>query len=153
MRVFQKLIVMGVLCVGFSATKVPVKNSVKLVSHKNRSVYFNIKKQQLEWVNGKLNLSLLSADNKLLQLNNIDENWLKDTTFRHISVSYVLIDSNKTFTQHNRILPLIEIECKEAKPGAPIFLRAHGRVYYNKIWYTATFNYSGKLPNKTHVQN
>lgn len=151
MRFFIKTVALGLLCVCMLAHKEPAKTTVKLTSHKGRSVYFKIKSQKLEWVNGKLNLALLSTDNKLVELNNINEQWLKDTTFRNKGVNFLMIDSNRTFIQNSRILPLIEIECAEPQKGKPVHIRAHGRIYYNKIWYTATLTYYGSLPEKKSI--
>lgn len=143
---FLAVIPFIVLMLAAGKPRMPV---VKLTSHKGKAVSFVIRRPKLEWVNGALNLSLLSADNKLIQLNGISESLLTDTTFRSASVSYLLIDSNRTFMQSKRLLPLIEIECREAEPGKPVFIRAHGRVYHNRIWYTATIEYTGMLPRKT----
>ncbi len=148
MRFFLRTLAFCLICTCLAAQKEPAKTSVKLVSHKGRTIPFKIKSQKLEWVNGKLNLAILSTENKLLQLNNVNERWLKDTTFRSNKVTFLLIDSNRTFIQNNRILPLLEIECRQPAKGQPVYIRAHGRIYYNKIWYTTTLSYYGSLPEK-----
>lgn len=143
-----KLLFIILLSMGLTASHYPVKNTVKLVPYKGKEIPFKIKTQKLEWVNGALNLALLSTDNRLVQVNNISEQYLKDTTFRNKSISLLVVDSQATFTQNNRLLPLIEIACKEAKKDKLISIRVHGRVYANKTWNTATIDFTGALPEK-----
>lgn len=148
MRFLLRALAFCLICTCLIAHKEPAQTSVKLVSHKGRVIPFKIRSQKLEWVNGKLNLAILSTDNKLLQLNNMSDRLIKDTIFRNDKVTFLLIDSNRTFIQNNRILPLLEVECSQPVKGQPVHIRAHGRIYYNKIWYTTTLSYYGSLPEK-----
>jgi hypothetical protein len=148
MHLYPKLLFIALLSICLSAFQAPQKSSVKLVSPKGKIIPFKVKSQKLEWINGKLNLAILSADNKVVQVNNIDEQFLTDTTFRNKSVSFIFIDSSFTYTNNKRLLPLIEIACSEPRKGNTISLRAHGKVYYNKNWYLLTVDFSGTLPEK-----
>lgn len=148
MYLYPKLLFTALLSICLSAPQAPQKSSVKLVTPKGKVIPFKVRSQKLEWINGRLNLAVLSADNKVVQVNNIDEQMLTDTTFRHKSISFILIDSNATYTHNKSLLPLIEITCSEPRKGGAIDLKAHGKVYHNKSWYLLTVSYSGTLPEK-----
>jgi hypothetical protein len=122
--------------------------SVKLTNIKGKTIPFKIKTKRIEWVNGKLNLSFLSTDGKLMQVNHIDAKYICDTTFRSSAVKGLLITDSITFSQLSRIAPLVQVSCKEAKKGAPITITAQGRLYYKKISYHYTVLFTGLLPEK-----
>lgn len=128
-----------------------IRNSslVKLTNHQKQDVLFKIKSQKIDWVNNSVNVSLLSTDNKLIQINNIPESMLKDTTFKNSRVQVVLIDENsKTFTQNKRILTLVEIKCDGAETGHSISINAQGKIFHQKQWYQFEIKTQQVLPKE-----
>lgn len=123
-------------------------NSVILLNQSGKKVNFRIKKHKLEWVNGKINLSFLSSDGKLLQINNIAESMIKDTAFRGKTIAAAIICDTITYLQLKRFPPMIEIVCSVAKKGNPIEISAQGTLYYHRKWYKYTVYYAGDLPDK-----
>ncbi len=143
------LVLIG-MCV-FSFTS---RNSgiVKLTNHMKQDVPFKIKSQKIDWVNNSINLALLSTDNKLIQINNIPENMLKDTTFKNRRVQVVLIDSSsKTFVQNKRFLTLVEIKCDVPESGHNITINVQGRVFYKKQWYRFQIETTQVLPKEKNL--
>jgi hypothetical protein len=125
------------------------KGSVKLVNHQKKIVPFKIKSQKIEWVNNVINIALLSTDNQLIQINNIPESLLKDTTFRNNRVQVLMIDNNNTtFNQNKRFLPLIEISCDAAETGHSISIETQGKIFYQKRWYQFEVNIQSTLPKE-----
>lgn len=123
-------------------------STVTLTGQKGEKVVFKIKTQKIEWVNNKINLSFLSADGKLLQLNNIDESTLKDTIFRSTAVNAVYITDSITYRPIKRIAPLLEITCTTPKKGQKISVLAQGSLFYKKNSYKYTIRFRGTLPEK-----
>jgi hypothetical protein len=126
--------------------------NVKLTNHQKKDVPFKIKSQKVDWVNNSLNIAILSTDNKLIQINNIPENMLKDTTFKNRRVQVVLIDStSKTFTQNKRFLTLVEIKCDEPEPGQNIAITAQGKIFHEKQWYKFDIKLAAILPKEKNT--
>ncbi|TAE85076.1 MAG: hypothetical protein EAY81_06910 [Bacteroidetes bacterium] len=132
---------------GYAQQKAP---TVTLTSQKGKKIVFKVKTQKIEWINGKLNLSFLSADGKLLQLNNIDESTLKDTIFRSTDVNAVYITDSISYKSIKRIAPLLEMTCATPKKGQEISILAQGSVFYKKNTIKYTIRYKGVLPEKRY---
>jgi archaellum biogenesis ATPase FlaH len=127
-------------------------STVLLTNHQKQVVPFKIKSQKIDWVNNIINLALLSTDNKLIQINNIPENMLKDTTFRNRRVQVVLIDStSKTFTQNKRFLTLVEIKCNLPEPGQTFAINAQGKVFHENQWYRFNVKTTQVLPKEKNL--
>lgn len=144
----KKVILIGIGLFIFLSGYAQQSTTVTLTNHKGKKILFKVKTKKIEWVNGKINLSLLSTDGKLLQLNNISESFLKDTTFRNSNISSVLITDSATFYSIKRISPLVEIVCSESKVGAEIAIIAQGSLFYKKSTYKYQINFYGNLPEK-----
>jgi len=121
---------------------------VSLMNHRGESLPFEIKRQKLEWVNGKLNLSILSTDNRLLQLNHLESALVKDTVFKSSKVSMLLISGSRTYTQNNRILPVIEIESPGLKSGNPIRIKFSGKLFFKRLNCAIEADFSGTIPSQ-----
>jgi hypothetical protein len=125
------------------------KGSVKLMNHQKKTVPFKIKSQKIEWVNNVINIALLSTDNQLVQINNIPESLVKDTTFRNNRVQVLMIDkNNNTFIQNKRFLPLIEIRCDAVEAGHSISIETQGKIFHQKKWYQFEVNIQSTLPKE-----
>lgn len=129
-------------------TPVNDNSRVKLTDHQKKTLKFAIKKQKIEWVNGRVNISLLSTDNNLLQVNNISESFLRDTTLRNRNIQVVYITGNKTYKLNNRQLPLIDIICDGPETGNLFSISARGKVYHDKAWILFDMTSEQVLPNK-----
>jgi hypothetical protein len=123
-------------------------NNVTITNQNGKKVLFKIKTQKIEWVNGKVNLAFTSTDGKLLQITNIAETTLKDTTFRSNAVMAVLITDSFTFKPIKRIAPLVEITCEGAKKGKEVSFIIQGSLFYAKNAYRYSITYTGVLPEK-----
>jgi hypothetical protein len=143
------LLIASICAFGFT---IQTNGTVKLTNHKKQEVAFRIKSQKIDWVNNSINLALLSTDNKLIQINNIPENMLKDTTFKNKMVQVVLIDGNsKTFVQNKRFLTLVEIKCDVPESGHNITINVQGRVFYKKQWYRFQIETTQVLPKEKNL--
>jgi hypothetical protein len=143
----KTLIILLILCV--SAFTSGNHNYVKLLNHQKKAVPFKIKSQKIEWINNAINIALLSTDNRLIQINNIPESMLIDTTFRNKRVQVMMINNNDiTFTQNKRFLPLIAIKCDLAESGHLISVNAQGKIFYQKQWYQFEVNTEHLLPKE-----
>lgn len=127
---------------------VNLNSRVKLTDHNKKPIKFALKTQKIEWVNGRVNIAMLSTDNKLLQINNISESLLHDTTFRNRNVQVVYINNNKTYKLNNRQLPLIDIICEGAETGKMLSLSARGKVYLDNAWILFDVTTEQALPTK-----
>jgi hypothetical protein len=123
-------------------------NTVIITKQNGKKVLFKIKNQKIEWVNGKVNLAFTSTDGKLLQINNIAEAMLKDTTFRSKVIRAVLITDSATFSQINNLSPLIEITCEGPQKGNEVSFIIQGSLFYKKVTYRYNITYTGVLPEK-----
>ncbi len=125
---------------------------IKLTNHQKQNVPFKVKNQKIEWVNNVINLAFLSTDNRLIQINNIPESMLKDTTFKNSRVQVVMIDNNnKTFTQNKRFLTSIEIKCDGAESGHNIAIAAQGKIFHQKQWYRFEIRTQNILPKEKNL--
>lgn len=143
----KTLIILLIVCI--SAFTSGNFNYVKLINHQKKAVPFKIKSQKIEWINNAINIALLSTDNRLIQINNIPESMLIDTTFRNNRVQVMMIDNNDIFfTQNKRFLPLIAIKCDMAETGHSISVHAQGKIFYQKQWYQFEVNTEHLLPKE-----
>ncbi len=124
---------------------------VKLMNHQKKSVPFKVSKTHIEWVNGFINLAFTSTDGRMIQVNQIWEKALKDTSFRSSQVKLILMDGDQPFKSVPSQRNLIEITCKKGKKGEPITINAQGKVYRNKAWYNLNVTFKGKLPEHREV--
>jgi hypothetical protein len=151
MQILSKIALVIISLFVFSFT---LRNSgiVKLTNQQKQNVPFKIKSQKIDWVNNSINVALLSTDNKLIQINNIPESMLKDTTFKNRRVQVVLIDStSKTFVQNKRYLTLVEIKCDVPESGHIISVSAQGKVFYEKQWYLFEIKTTQVLPREKNL--
>lgn len=151
MQILSKIALVTISLIVFSFS---VRNSgiVKLTNQQKQNVPFKIKSQKIDWVNNSINVALLSTDNKLIQINNIPEGMLKDTTFKNRRVQVVLIDdSSKTFTQNKRFLTLVEINCDVPEMGHNVAISAQGKVFYEKQWYRFDIKTTLVLPREKNL--
>lgn len=143
------LLIASICAFGFTSRN---SSTVKLTNHQKKDVPFKIKSQKIDWVNNSINVALLSTDNKLIQINNIPEGMLKDTTFKNRRVQVVLIDdSSKTFTQSKRFLTLVEINCDVPEMGHNVAISAQGKVFYEKQWYRFDIKTTLVLPREKNL--
>jgi hypothetical protein len=143
----KTLLVLLIVCISaFTNEKL---NDVKLLNHQKKAVPFKIKSQKIVWINNVINIGLLSTDNRLIQINNIPESMLTDSTFRNHKVQVMMIDnSDIAFTQNKRFLPLITIKCDLAETGHSISIHAQGKIFYQKQWYQFEVNTEHLLPKE-----
>lgn len=122
--------------------------TVKLVNHQKKTVPFKTNKAKIEWVNGFVNIALLSTDGQIIQINQIPEGLLKNTTLRSSKINLLLISGDKPYKPLSTHRPLFEITCKKATAGQPISISAQGKLYNNKAWYLVDVKVSGVLPTQ-----
>lgn len=141
------LLLIGMLSLSFVG---PIPTKVGLVNNQLKYERFKVKKIKVQWVNNHINIALLSTDNRLIQLNNIKQDYMKDTVFNDPSVNLVFIDQNETYTSRAALLPQIEIRCANAKPNQPFYVFARGKVFTNNKWYWIEFKTTQYLPPPQH---
>lgn len=147
----NKLLLITLLAFGLMSFVHQTANSVKMQNHNKQNLAFKIKKVNIEWVNGKVNLATVSTNNKIIQLNNLTEVMLKDTTFRHKGIDLIFMDGQKAFKSVVRFKPLVEVTCAGPKAGNTISLNVQGKVYYQKAWYNINMQVSQKLPAQKFI--
>lgn len=126
-------------------------DSVKIQNQRKQNFAFKIKKVNIEWVNGRVNLANVLTNNKIIQLNNLTEVMLKDTTFRHTGIDLIFMDGEKVFKSVARFKPLVEVKCKGPKTGNTILINVQGKVYFQKAWYNINMQVSQKLPAQKFI--
>lgn len=126
---------------------------VKLMNHQKQPVSFKVSKTHIEWVNGFINLAFTSTDGRMIQVNQIWEKALSDTSFRSSQVKLLLLDGEQPFKSVPSQRNLIEITCKKGKKGEPITINAQGKVYRNNAWYAVNVTFKGVLPAAKLISN
>ncbi|MBP9186369.1 MAG: hypothetical protein KBE91_01745 [Bacteroidia bacterium] len=125
--------------------------TIKLTDQLNKPIIFKIKSQRIEWVNNSVNLAFLSTDNKLIQINNIPEKALVDTTIKTSRVHILMIDSNCTYKQNRRNISKVEIKCAGPASGNQLSILVKGRFYHKKRWYDFDIKSQQILPKEKTI--
>lgn len=147
----NKLLLFTLLAFALMSFVQQTGNSVKMQNHNKQNIAFKIKKVNVEWVNGRVNLAAVSTKNKMIQLNGLTEIMLNDTTLRHKGIELIFIDGENAFKSVVRFKPLVEVRCIGPKTGNNIMVNVQGKVYFKKAWYSINMQISQKLPAQKFI--
>lgn len=132
------------------------QTTLTLRNQAGKKLQFKIATQKVEIVNGHLNISLTSADNNILQVNDLTENFLKDTLLKNSKVRMVFIQqtTNKTFLSSYEHKLRVQVSCKKVEKGEPVKIKITGRILLNKNeWYDVSAVIYDYIPEKKYLSN
>ena len=127
-------------------------DQVKIYDLSGKDIGFKIKgNPKFELRNGVMSIAIFSESNTILQINGINELFLKDTvlTDKSFKVVYIKSQADKPFVSNEiRSNSILTIKCRSNKAGGIIIISVKGKIYNGKQYYRYEALLNGKIPEK-----